>query len=73
MANGPAINEENRVRSMAKVTMLGKVVLGDLTGTGTGKSRLYHPPVLCAAAFPRSNSIKVVKGPMPKREPFVAK
>jgi hypothetical protein len=73
MTNGPAITEENRVRSMAKLTTLGKAVPGALTGIGTGKTCPYRPPVPPAAAFPKSNPIKVVKGPALKREPFVAK
>jgi hypothetical protein len=45
MANGPAITEENRIRSMTKLTTLGKAVPGALTGTGTGKLRPYRVPL----------------------------
>ena len=73
MANGPAIIEENLVTSAAKSTKGQKLVPGSLAGTGTGKPRPYRQPVPLAAAFPRSNPIKVVKGLTLKREPFVAK
>ena len=63
MANGPAITEENHVRSMAKLTTLGKAVPGAVTGIGTSKPRPYRPPVPPTAAFLRSNPTKAVKGP----------
>jgi hypothetical protein len=43
MANGPAITEENHVRSMEKLTTLGKAVPVALTGIGTGKPRVGTP------------------------------
>jgi hypothetical protein len=45
MANGPPSTEENRVRSMAKFSMLGKVVSTALMGIGRGKPHPYRPPV----------------------------
>ena len=73
MTNGPAITEEIRVTSAAKLTRLEEAVPEGLTDIGTGKPRPYRPPVPCAEAFLRSNPISFVKGPTPKREPFVAK
>jgi hypothetical protein len=73
MATGPVITDENNVRSMAKLTTLGKALPGALMGIGTEKPRRYRPPVPPAVAFPRSNTIKVLKGPTLKREQFVAK
>jgi hypothetical protein len=73
MANGPAITEENHVRSIAKLTTLRKAVSGDLTGIIMGKPHPYHPPVPPTAAFPKSNTIKVVKKPTLKRDSFVTK
>jgi hypothetical protein len=57
MANGPA-TEENRVTSTTRLRQ--KAVPETLVNIGTGKSRLYRPPMLAAATFPMSNAISYV-------------
>jgi hypothetical protein len=68
MANRPAITEENIVTSAEKSTRGSKPVLEGLADTGTCKTRLYRPPVLCAATF---KQYKFREGGEMKRGPFV--